>query len=180
MKCLAEDTAVIAVDFQERMMPVIEDGETVAHNAEILLKGLGALGIPVIITQQYTKGLGGTIASIADAAGTGTWFEKMTFSCCDDMEIFKKLKMLGRKNIIVCGVESHICVLQTCIDLKSSGYQPYLVEDCIGSRKSNDKKNAVIRAVQEGVYITTYEAVLFELARRCKTDTFKIISNLIK
>ena len=96
------------------------------------------------------------------------------------MEIFKKLKMLGRKNIIVCGVESHICVLDMH-RFKSSGYQPYLVEDCIGSRKSNDKKErAVIRAVQEGVYITTYEAVLFELARRCKTDTFKIISNLIK
>jgi nicotinamidase-related amidase len=113
--------------------------------------------------------------------GDGFIYEdKVSFSCAGDEAILGKIKASGRKNIIVCGIEAHICVLQTVIDLIELGYKVILVEDCVGSRRESDRNVGIKRAVQEGAIPTTYEAILFELTRVAKTDAFKEISRLIK
>ena len=134
----------------------------------------------MLFTQQYTKGIGMTIPSLFEAAGEEKYFDKITFSCMDDETIRNAVEASGKKNVIVCGIESHICVLQTCMDLKEAGYTPILVVDCMSSRKESDKEIAILRAQQEGILLTTTEAILFELTRKAGNPTFKEISRLIK
>ena len=104
----------------------------------------------------------------------------MAFSCCDDTGFMNELKTFGKKNVIIAGIESHVCVLQTTIDLLENNYQPIVVEDCVSSRTLNNKNMAIERMRQEGAIITTYESILFELCRFSGTDAFKAISKLVK
>lgn len=180
MRHMTEDTQAIIVDYQEKLMPVMYEKEQLEKNSVILIKGLKALGVPMTLTQQYTKGIGMTIPSIFEAAETEEFMDKTTFSCYDDETIKARVDGFGKKTVIVCGIEAHICVLQTCMDLKASGYEPVLVVDCISSRKASDKEIAVKRAIHEGITVTTYEAILFELTKKAGSDTFKTISKLIK
>jgi len=181
MRILAEDTLALIIDFQERLVPVMDQKEQLLHNTEILIKGLRALKIPMLVTQQYTKGIGMTVPVFTEAFGEEfSYYDKVCFSCAEDEVIFDKIEKSGKKNIIVCGIEAHICVLQTVIDLIAKGYQVILVEDCVGSRRDNDRQVGIKRAIMEGAIPTTYESILFELTRVAKTDVFKEISTLIK
>ena len=180
MRLLLEDTMALVVDYQERLMPVINDNDALEKRSAVFVKGLKALGVPMVLTQQYTKGIGMTVPAITEAAGSGDYFDKLTFSCFEDEAIRKRMLQLGKKNVLVCGIEAHICVLQTCIDLKAAGFKPVLVTDCIGSRKESDKAVALMRAQSEGIILTTAEAVLFELTRKAGSPVFKEISRLIK
>ncbi len=181
MRILAENTMALVIDFQERLVPVIESGEELLRNTEILLKGLKILQIPMMITQQYTKGLGMTVPTIAQAVGAASdYYDKITFSCAENEAILNKIKQSGKKNIIICGMEAHVCVLQTVIDLIALGYTVILIEDCIGSRKKSDRQTGIRRAISEGAVLATYESILFELTRVAKTDAFREISRLIK
>lgn len=180
MRILREDTAAVVIDYQERLMPVMQDREGLLERSATLLKGLGVLGIPVIVSEQYVKGLGKTVPEIAEAAGDRPYFEKLEFSCCDNEEIMAAIASAGKKNIVVCGIETHVCVLQTVIDLIERGYNAVLVTDCVSSRKESDREAAIKRALHEGAVITTCEALLFELTRRAGSDTFKEISRLVK
>ena len=180
MRVLPDNTIALIVDYQTKLVPAMSDISRLIHNSSILLKGLGVLGIPSIITQQYTRGLGETVPEILEAAEDCPIFDKITFSCYQDDEIRQALRSSGRKNVIVCGIESHVCVLQTVIDLLGDGYNVFLVEDCIDSRKPSDKASALIRAQQEGAFITSYEAILFELTHIAGTERFKQISRLVK
>lgn len=179
MKIEREHTAALAVDYQEKLIPVMHQKEKLMESSSILIAGLKTLGIPVILTQQYTKGLGKTVRDITEAAGTEEFVEKIRFSACED--VFAAYPWLcGKKYIILCGVESHICVLQTLIDLKEKGYVPVLVTDCVSSRKGKDYETALIRARQEGAILTTCEALLFELLGKAGTQESKMIQRLIK
>lgn len=181
MRILAADTMALVIDFQEKLMPAINHAEDVLYNSEILIRGLKTLGIPLLVTQQYTKGLGMTVNTVKEAMGERfVYYDKSTFSCADDAKIMAAIEGMDRKNIVVCGAEAHICVLQTVIDLIEIGYNVILVEDCVGSRKEKDCEAAISRAVREGAIPTTYEAILFELTRISKTSVFKEISSLIK
>ena len=180
MRLLLEDTMALVVDYQERLMPAIHNHEDLERRSTILLKGLKTLGVPMVLTQQYTKGIGMTIPAITEAVGSSEYFDKITFSCYDDGAVREKIENLGKKTVIVCGIEAHICVLQTCIDLKTAGYTPVLVADCISSRNAYDTEVALMRAQSEGILLTTTEAILFELTRRAGSPTFKEISRLIK
>lgn len=181
MRISPKDTLALIIDIQEKLVPAIEEKETLIHNNKILLKGLNTLGIPMMITQQYTKGLGMTVEPIQTVIGDNfQYFDKITFSCYDDEAISEKIKSYEKKNIIICGMEAHICVLQTVIDCIAEGYHVIVVEDCISSRKGNDKRIAIQRMIQEGAIVTTYESILFELARKAGSDQFKVISQLIR
>ena len=175
-----DDTMAIVVDIQERMLPAIHDHEELEKNCATLIKGLKALNIPMVITQQYTKGLGMTTPAILEAAETQDYHEKVAFSVLREEKTKAAVKEQQRKNVLVIGIEAHICVLQTCMDLKEQGYHPYLVVDCIGSRLQSNKKMAIKRAIQEGVKITSYESLLFELMERADIEVFRTISKLIK
>jgi nicotinamidase-related amidase len=174
------NTAATIIDVQERLYPIIHDNELMTRNIVTLIKGLKALDVPILITQQYTKGLGTTIAPIKEALGNHEHIEKMSFSCCGDDGFIDEFERLGRKNIILMGIESHVCVLQTALDLLDKGYTPILIEDCVSSRKPNDKKIAVKRMRSEGAVISTCESILFELTVVSGTEQFKAISKLVK
>lgn len=181
MRILAQDTIGLIIDYQERIIPVMDKREELIHNTIKLIEGFKTLQIPMVVTQQYTKGLGVTIAPIANALGEDCkYFDKLAFSCLDDKEIFDKLKDYNKKNIIVCGIEAHVCVLQTVIDLKDKGYNVIIVEDCISSRKVKDKEIALKRFASEGVIFASYESILFELTKEAGTETFKQISKIVK
>lgn len=176
MRIEREHTAAIVVDYQEKLVPVMSEKEQLIHNSEILLKGLKILDIPMYITQQYTKGLGMSIPEIQEAAETTEYIDKISFTAYDSV----KWKLRAKKYVIVCGIEAHICVLQTVIDLKAAGFVPVLVADCISSRKESDKQVAIERARQEGAIVTTYESLLFELLQVAGTETSKTIQKLIR
>lgn len=180
MRILQEETAAVVVDIQERLLPHIYQWEQTLQNCLKLIEGLQVLSIPMVVTQQYTKGLGPTDPLIMSKIQGFSHIEKNTFSCYGEPAFKDKLAALGKKNIILCGIESHVCVLQTCIDLIDGGYMPVIVEDCVSSRKPADKLTAIERMRQEGARITTLESLLFELTECAGTEIFKSISKLVK
>ena len=179
MRILPEETGAVVIDMQEKLMMAMNETKVCEEKAAMLLKGLQVLSIPTVIVQQYTKGLGHTLPSLYEAAGTTEYCEKASFSCCRNKAILDKLESMG-KNILVMGTEAHICVLQSCIDLKAAGFQPVMVVDAVASRREADKKIAIERAIQEGILVTTAEAVLFELTLDSTNPCFKAISKLVK
>ena len=180
MRIIPAETQCMIIDMQEKLVPAMFNKEACEDRVCMLARGLNLLEIPMLITQQYTKGLGGSLPSVYEAAGTEEFFDKRTFSCAQDDNIVAALQKKNRKNVLICGTEAHVCVLQTCIDLKALGFQPILVIDAIASRKKSDLKAAIKRAMQEGVIITTAEAVLFELTVDSRHPKFRDISNVVK
>jgi hypothetical protein len=180
MRISKESCAGLVIDIQERLFPHMAQNENLLKKCLILIEGLKILGVPLFVSEQYPRGLGPTLEVISDAIGPVAAIEKATFSCCDEPEYLKSLQDSMRKTLIVCGIEAHVCVLQTVVDLLSSGYTPVVVEDCISSRDIDDKRVAIQRMRAEGAVITTCESILFELTRISGTDEFKAISRLIK
>jgi nicotinamidase-related amidase len=180
MRILKEKTAAVIIDIQERIFPAIHGHEKLAEKAAMLIEGLKVLGVHIIVTEQYVKGLGPTIPVIAEKIEGINRIEKASFSCCDEPGFMMELASSGKEFVIITGIESHVCVLQTAIDLQQSGYHPVVVEDCISSRNPNDKLMAIERMQKEGVIITTCEAILFELLRYSGGETFKAVSRLVK
>ena len=169
-------TAALVIDYQEKLVPVMHKKKKLIQNSGILLAGLRVLEIPMVVTQQYTKGLGMTVGELTDVMGTTEYVDKISFSAYECVK--KQIK--GKKFIIICGIEAHICVLQTVIDLIAQGYVPVVVEDCVSSRKGNDRKVALQRMRDEGAIVTTYESVLFELLQVAGTEESKRVQRLIK
>lgn len=183
MRILAEDTLCIIIDDQQKLIPTIFQHKELISNTKKLISGLLSLNIPVLITEHYKKGLGETVSDLKEILSTSEqakFFEKITFSAYDTAEIKEYINALNKKNVIICGTEAHICVLQTAIDIQNNGYQVILVADCVGSRTEENKKIALKRAELEGAMITTYESILFELLRKAGTPEFKTILNIIK
>ncbi|GIW22234.1 MAG: hydrolase [Candidatus Sericytochromatia bacterium] len=181
MRIKSEDSLLLIIDIQEKLFPHISNNKILLENVIKLIKGIKILKLPILITEQYTKGLGFTLDEIKQELDLEYKpFEKMAFSCCKEDIFFQKLKDLNKKNIVICGIETHVCVLQTCIDLLENGFNPIIVEDCVSSRKENDKKIAINRMNNEGSLITTYESILLELCVKSGTDIFKSISKIIK
>ena len=180
MRILKEQTAALIIDIQERLYPHIAENELVLAASIKLIEGLKILSVPVIVTEQYKKGLGETLPQVSAAIENFEGIEKTAFSCCDEPAFMSKLKSVGKQNVIICGMETHVCVLQTCLDLLDNGYQPIVVEDAVSSRKLLDKNTAIARIRQEGAIVTSVESILFELTRAAGSDTFKAISKLVK
>jgi nicotinamidase-related amidase len=149
-------------------------------NCQVLIQGLSELVIPLLVTQQYSKGLGETIPEIKSVISDFSFIEKRNFSCWDELVVIENLKELDAKNIIICGIESHVCVLQTAVDLKEAGFNPIVVMDCVSSRSKESIETAKDRFRFEGIMMTSYESILFELARSSASPEFKAISRLVK
>ena len=180
MRLRPENTIAVCVDYQEKLMPGIHEGGEVLKQAEILVKGLKALDVPIIVTQQYTRGLGATVEPVHSALGEYEPYEKMTFGAYDTETIREAIDASGRKCALVFGTETHICVLQTALGLLEAGYSVVMVEDCCGSRRQSDKDSGLRRAMCDGVSVSCTEGVLFELLYQAGGDTFKTISKLVK
>ena len=180
MKIKAEDCVFVQVDVQEKLFPHISNKEELEKNLLILIKGLKLHNIPIIVNEQYKKGIGETIPSLKELIDSYPHFEKTAFSCCGNEDGLAAIKATGKKFVILAGIETHVCVLQTALDLLEEGLQPVLVTDCVNSRKEKDKEMAIMRLVQAGVIPTTYESLLFELTVNAKNPCFKEISSLVK
>jgi len=180
MRIKLEDTLFCLVDVQEKLFPHISNKDELQRTLPILLKGLKALNVPIIVNEQYKKGIGETIPVLKELVNECTAYEKTTFSSCKTEEILTAFKNSGKKNIIVAGIETHVCVLQTCIDLLENNFNVLLATNCSGSRTKLDHKIAIKRLIQAGVMPTTYESILFELTLDAKNPNFKAISSLIK
>ena len=176
-----DNTALVVVDFQEKIVPAMREGASAVAEAVKLIKGFDALGCPVLITQQYTKGLGESVAEIREALPAFSHIEKSSFSAMGDEGFTHALAGLGRMTVVLCGIEAHVCVMQTALDMLAAGYDVFLATDAISSRKERDEKPGVERMVCSGVLPTTVESALFELLDNdSKSDTFKTISRLIR
>jgi nicotinamidase-related amidase len=175
-----EDAILVMIDFQERLMPAMKDQEELEESVCKLVNGIRTLDVPVLVTQQYTKGLGPTVADIAEALGEFSPIEKTDFSATGEMNFLEALNESGKTSIILCGIETHVCVAQTALTLLELGYDVFLVEDAVSSRNKTDKKTAIKRMEQAGVRPVTVEAVLFELLVTAKAAEFKEISRIVK
>ncbi|MCG6185968.1 isochorismatase family protein [Maribellus maritimus] len=180
MRITKENTIGLVIDIQERLFPVMWEKENLLKNCAILLNGLKELSLPTIVTQQYTKGLGETLQEIKATIADFNYVEKRDFSCCDELKVAEKLKVSGAENVIICGIESHVCVLQTAVDLKEAGLNPVVVMDCVSSRSKESIDIAKERFRYERIMMTSYESILFELTRTAGAPEFRAISKLVK
>ncbi|MGL4676607.1 MAG: isochorismatase family protein [Brevinema sp.] len=180
MRILLEDTSLLVVDIQEKFVPHIYEYQLMLNNCLILIKSCKLLTIPIAVSEQNSSKLGHTVPEIRSILPEQKHLEKIEFSCYDAPSYQQWLKKHLQKNIILCGIESHICILQTAIDLKNSGYTPIVIWDTISSRKLENKEIALRRLIQENILISSCESILFELMRTFEHPHSREISNLIK
>lgn len=179
---LDRDKAVLlVVDVQQKLAPSMDPAvyASTLKNIDFLIRGTAELNIPVMATEQYPKGLGKTVPELA-AACENIVVEKMTFGCCGEPTFLERLKELGRSQVIVTGMEAHVCVYQTVLGLLESGYGVHLVRDAIISRGKVDYLSALDNSAAAGAVVTTAETVLFQLLYAATAPEFKAISALIK
>lgn len=171
---------LVVVDIQERLLPAIHEKERVAQNALRLVQGAATLEVPILVTEQYRKGLGQTIPEIAKSIPGFAPMEKMAFSACGAAGFRDALAERGLADIILCGIECHVCVCQTCLDLLDHGFRPFVVSDAVSSRTPENYQLGLERMRDSGAIIGSTEMLLFELLERAGTDEFKKVLSLIK
>jgi nicotinamidase-related amidase len=179
---LDRDQAVLVViDVQEKLCRAMDEEVLgrLAANIGVLQEAARELDIPQVATEQYVKGLGSTLCVLKDKL-TDPALEKMTFSCCGEEPFPERLKALGRRQVIVTGMETHVCVLQTVIELLDAGYTVHLVKDAVMSRRKENWQVGVKGALAAGAVITSTEAALFQLLRVAGTEEFKRLSKLVR
>ena len=174
------EVVLVIVDIQERLAAVMDERKKVVDNCLHLIELSKILNFPVILNEQYPKGLGPTVSEIKDALQPYEPLEKLTFSCCKGPTFMDRLSETGRKKIILSGMETHVCVLQTCVGLLDAGYTVHAVSDAICSRTKENFQTAIDFMRDAGAVITCTETVLFQLLEKAGTEEFKIISKRIK
>ncbi len=172
------EAALLVIDVQERINSVMADQGHLLR-IEVLVDACRSLEVPVLASEQYPQGLGPTVDSLAALLGDDLP-GKLTFSCARDHGLRGAIEAIGRQQIIVTGIETHVCVLQTAIDLLNAGYEVHVPHDAVNSRRPADKKWALHRMAAAGATITSTESALFELLERCATADFKTVAKLIK
>lgn len=184
MSRLDRNNAILAViDVQERLMAVIHGAAEVEANVARLVRGARVLGVPSVVTEQYPKGIGPTTVAVREAmaeAGVGEPLQKMCFSSFGSEEFARELRHAGRRQVILCGVEAHVCVYQTCRDLLGEGYEVHIVADAVSSRTERNRDLALRRMSTDGALVTTTEMALFEMTVASGTEEFRAISKLVK
>jgi nicotinamidase-related amidase len=176
-----EKTVLVVIDMQEAFRHSINEFEQIASRISMAIRGFQILNLPVIITEQYPKGLGRTAEELLFSLPPDFEFiEKTAFSSCGAKAFVDKLGEIGARQILLCGIETHVCVNQTAHDLLSLGYEVHLLEDCVSSRYGHDKKAAFHKLKMSGVISSSVEMALFELMRDSKHEQFKEIQDLIK
>ena len=175
-KLQPDRTALVVVDVQEGFRKAIPGFERVAKATATLIEGAEAMGIPVVVTEQYPKGLGGTAEEVAEHLPEGTEpLEKVVFSAADA----EGFDLGGRDQALVCGIETHVCVNQTVLDLLDAGSEVQVAEDAVGSRTEENKRVGLHKMERAGAVLTSVETALFELLGRAGTDEFKTVQKLI-
>ncbi len=172
-----EKAALLVIDVQERINAVMAD-QSHLPRIEVLVEACRGLEVPVIGSEQYPQGLGATVPSLTEAVDE--FAAKLTFSCFRDRELRIALESPERKQIVITGIETHVCVLQTALDLLAAGFRVFVPHDAVNSRRATDKEWALHRMANAGAIITSTESTLFELVERCDTSDFKTVAKLVK
>lgn len=175
-----EGSALLIVDVQERLAPAMKVRDEVITNCIHLIELAKKLDMPVIVTEQYPKGLGLTVPEIREALPGYRPMEKLTFSCCGDPGFLAEIKALDKKTLILVGMETHVCILQTCIDLLNDDFNVHVVSDAICSRAKKNWKTGLEYMRDAGAVITCTETVLFQLLKVAGTEEFKAMSRRIR
>ena len=170
----------LLIDVQEKLFPAIYEKEILLKNIEFLLNGLAELEIPIIATEQYPKGLGKTINNITKKNQIQKFLEKTEFSAWLNPIIKQEIIKLDKKQVVLIGIESHICVLQTALHMIKHGFEVFIPIECVGSRTLANTQNSLQRIQASGGIITNIESCLFEIMESSTNPHFKIISDLIK
>lgn len=175
------NTMLIVIDVQGKLAESMHNKDQLLDNLSKLIQGIRVLSLPIIVTEQYPKGLGPTLPAIASLLPEDTQpISKMHFSCCGDEHFMHVLNVLNRNQLVVAGIEAHVCVYQTAVDLRARGYEVEIVADAISSRTASNKEIGLTKMRERGVSITSVEMVLFELMRVAGGDAFRAIQNIIK
>lgn len=174
-----EDTLLMIIDIQDRLASVMKHKDQAIENTKILLAAAKEMDMPVIVTEQYPKGLGSTVEELKEVLVNHQIFEKNSFSAYID-EVKNELKETGRKKVVITGMETHVCVLQTTRDLIQDGYQVFIVRDGVTSRTKENYLNGLDLMKEMGAVITNTETVVFDLLKKSGTPEFKVLSKMIK
>jgi len=172
------DTALLVIDMQEKLVPKIIDARRLVLNVSFLIDGLRLLSLPVLATEQYPKGLGPTVAPLLEKLPHRP--DKTEFSCCAIPEIVETLHREARPKVVLAGIETHVCVLNTALDLLTLGFRVFLPVDAVGSRYRQDHDIALRRLETLGATLTTVETVVFECVGGARHPAFKQVSQLVQ
>lgn len=173
-------TVLLIVDIQERLLPAIFEKERVLDNAVRLARGAAILGVPLVVSEQYRKGLGPTVPALAEAVAGFAPVEKTAFSAWGAEGVRQALEARPTADVVLCGIEAHVCVSQTCLDLVAAGRRVLVVADAVSSRTPENRQVGLARMQSAGAAIGSTEMVLFEWLERAGTDEFKRILPLVK
>lgn len=174
-----DSTVLLVVDFQDRLLPAIHEADVCVAAACRMIEAARIMGVPTVLTEQYPAGLGRTCGAIRESLGNEPAFEKTRFSGCVSA-VVDRLRELDRPNIVVVGIEAHVCVLQTVLDLLRLGFRAFVCADGVSSRRPLDRDVAIERMRHAGAVITTCESVAFELLGEAGTETFKKVLKIVK
>lgn len=180
LKLNSKDTFLLIVDVQERLARVMERREQVEESINVLIRLANLMDMPIVLTQQYTKGLGPTVGALADNLKGTEPVEKIDFSCCGEDTFIKAINSTGRKTVLLTGMESHICVLQTAVDLLEMGYTVHVPWDAVCSRDDGNRDRALNFMEKAGAVITSSEAAAFQILGKAGTPEFKEISSMLR
>jgi nicotinamidase-related amidase len=175
-----ENTLLLIIDVQESFRKHIQDFPNLTRDIAILVEASKVLKLPVVLTEQYPQGLGATVKEISACLGEHEYFQKNCFSCCQQESFVKYLQSLNRKQVLVTGIECHVCVNQTVHDLLAMNYSPHIVVDAVASRASKNKEIGLSKMFASGAVPSSVEMALFELLKESGTEAFKAIQRLIK
>ena len=175
-----EHSGLLIVDVQEKLAPVMTDPRRVIHNCALLLRAASRLQIPVVVTEQYPRGIGPTVPDLRSWTAADSVVEKTHFSAAAEAPVMARIQAMARPQMVVAGIEAHICVLQTALGLAEQGYKVAVVADACASRRAENEALALDRLRQAGVAVVSVEMVLFEWLHRAGTPEFKELSALIR
>ena len=175
-----ENTVLVLVDFQEKLARAMHEKEALLESTIKLVQGAKVIGLPIIWTEQNPKGLGSTVPEVAALLSDLQPVTKLSFSCCGEVRFMEQLDALNRKQALVAGIESHVCVYQTVMDLLHLGYEVQVVADAVSSRTLQNKAIGLERCRELGASITSAETALFELLRVAEGDKFKQMLKVVK
>lgn len=175
-----DDTVLVVIDVQGKLATLMHERETLFKNLSRLIEGAKVLGVPILLTEQYPKGLGETSPELKALMPNVHPIEKISFSCMGEEKFIKALEATGREQVLVAGIETHVCVYQTVSDMLAEGFEVHCVADAISSRTKENREIGLARMKEDGAILTSTEMCLFELLKVAGSPTFKTISTLVK
>jgi hypothetical protein len=176
----AENACLMIVDVQQRLLTAMDSPRAVLSGCSLMMKAAGVLDVPMVVTEQYPEGLGPTVEPLAELAPEDAFFSKIHFSSAGNVAIRGKIDQLKPDQVVIGGIEAHVCVLQTAIGLTEAGYKCYVAADATSSRTGANHAAAMSRLREAGVEIVTSEMIVFEWLEKAGTSEFRDLSRLLK